>query len=208
MQPPVERVAAGTDHREIVAMLSRAFWDDPLFDFLAGDDLLREYTLLPRVFEAALRDVDTEQAEHYVVRSGRVRGFAGWLRPGAFPRTRRGALLRDLRAAALLLRVARRRAAAELLREVERRHPTEPHWYLALVATDPLFRGRGIGTSLLDPVLDRCSAEGLPAYTETQRAENVAWYGRLGFRVVDELRVRDAPPVWRLWREPSSAHSS
>ncbi len=46
---------------------------------------------------------------------------------------------------------------------------------LALLATNPGAQGRGLGSSLLGPVLDRCDSEGIPAYTETQKHENVSW---------------------------------
>lgn len=203
MNERVRRLPAGADHTEIVAVLARAFWHDPLFDFLSDGDLLSEYRVLPRVFRTAMTDFRVEEAELYVADvSGRPRSFAGWLGPGTFPRSRTARLVRDGRAAALLARLHHRRAAAALLREVDRRHPTQPHWYLALLGTDPGAQGRGLAGAVLSPVLGRCDLEGVPAYTETQKEENVAWYGRRGFEMIDELHVRGAPPIWRLWRDP------
>jgi GNAT superfamily N-acetyltransferase len=201
--PPVRRLAAGADHGEIIAVLARAFWDDPLFDFLTDGDHLSEYQVLPSVFRTAMTDFRPKTAELFVADvSGRPRSFAGWLGPGSFPRSRGERLVRDVRAARLLLRLRHRRAAAALLHEVERRHPTEAHWYLALLATDPGAQGRGLGTRVLTPVLERCDTDGIPAYTETQKPENVSWYGRCGFETIDELRAPGTPPIWRLWRDP------
>lgn len=203
---PVRRLRAGDDGGEIIAVLARAFWDDPLFDFLTDGDLLAEHRLLPHVFAAAMTDFRSALAELYVAEvAGRPRSFAGWLGPGSLPRSRSARMARDLRAAVLLVRLRHRRAAATLMKEVERRHPTEPHWYLALLGTDPGARGRGFGTALLAPVLGRCDVDGVPAYTETQKEENVAWYGRLGFATIDELRLPGLPPIWRLWRDPQPA---
>lgn len=42
-------------------------------------------------------------------------------------------------------RIRNRAKALRLFMEVERRHPREPHWYLALLATDPSAQGRGFG---------------------------------------------------------------
>jgi GNAT superfamily N-acetyltransferase len=198
----IRRLTDESDHPEIIAVAARAFWHDPLFDFLT-DDLLAEYGVLPRVFRAAMTDFRVGGAELYVADvSGRPRSFAGWLGPGSFPRDRRSQMVRNLRALALLRRLRHRRAAAALLQEVERRHPSEAHWYLGLLATDPTAQGRGIGTALLRPVLDRCDADGVPAYTETQKWENVAWYRRSGFAAVDEIRLPGTPTIWRLWRDP------
>ena len=60
----------------------------------------------------------------------------------------------------------------------------------------------GVGTALLGPVLGRCDAEGTAAYLETQKAENVPWYHRSGFRVVQELQVTGCPPMWTMIRDP------
>jgi GNAT superfamily N-acetyltransferase len=203
MKQPVRRLAAQSNRAEIVAVLSRAFWDDPLFDFLSAGNLLNEYRVLPRVFRAAMTDFRSHAAELYVADvSGKPRSFAGWLGPGAFPRSRAEQLTRDLRAAVLLLQLRNRRTAAALLREVERRHPTEDHWYLALLGTDPSVQGQGLGSALLRPVLQRCDLETTPAYTETQKLANVAWYARFGFVTMDELKLPNAPTIWRLWRDP------
>ncbi len=206
-EPTITRTDEAGSH-ELLAVTARAFWDDPLFDFLSGGDLLGEYRVLPSVFRAAMRDLRTDAAERYVsLVAEKPRGFAGWLGPGAFPRSRRERMTRDVRAASVLVRLRNRRKALNLLQEVERRHPTESHWYLALLATDPSVQGRGIGTALLRPVLDRCDAEGIPAYTETQKPGNVSWYGRSGFVTVDEIILPGTPSVWRLWRDPRP-HSS
>ena len=204
MSDPLARpLATGSDHAEVIAILARAFWDDPLFDFLTDGNLLTEYRVLPHVFRSAMTDFRSNSVALFVAEvSGRLRSFAGWLGPGTFPRSRGEQVVRDARAARLLLRLRHRRAAAALLREVERRHPTEPHWYLALLGTDPGAQGRGLGTTVLTPVLERCDTDGIPAYTETQKEENVAWYGRRGFEVIDDLRLPGTPPIWRLWREP------
>src|SRR6201987_575229 len=34
-------------------------------------------------------------------------------------------------------------------------HPAQPHWYLAFVGTDPRQQRRGLGRTILTPVLER-----------------------------------------------------
>ena len=200
----LRRIQRKAELGPLCAVAARAFWDDPLFNFLTNNDLLALYQTLPDVFSTTLtEDSETGGSQIFAYGPpGRPLGVSSWLPPGTFPRPRLAQLRRDLRAAFLFLRLRHRRTAAGLLREVERGHPTVPHWYLSLLATDPMAQGRGIGTILLDPILARCDADALPAYTETQKPENVAWYGRRGFSVVEEIRYREAPPVWRLWRAP------
>jgi hypothetical protein len=53
-------------------------------------------------------------------------------------------------------------------------------------------------------VLDQCDTEGLPAYLETQKESNLAFYGRYGFEVADEIRLPNCPPAWTMMRQPVS----
>ena len=87
--------------------------------------------------------------------------------------------------------------------QVEKHHPRERHLYLAVLGTDPDRQGEGIGSALLAPGLSLCDTEGIPAYLESSKERNVAFYGRFGFRVTDEIRLpRGGPPVWLMWRDP------
>ena len=83
-------------------------------------------------------------------------------------------------------------------------HPSEPHWYLAMLGTDPLRQGIGLGTALLRAGLERCDRDELPAYLESANPRNRALYERHGFEVLAEIQSADAPPVWPMLRRPAS----
>jgi GNAT superfamily N-acetyltransferase len=190
------------DYPEILAVTSRAFWFDPLIDFFSKD-LLHEYRLLPTLFAGYLKEVMAPGAEAWVgEHQGRPRGIAGWLPPGSYPRPTMQEVRRNVNAAAVLTRSRHRLMAVRLLVEVDKHHPHEPHWYLALLATDPTVQGRGVGSALLAPILEGCDQTGTLAYTETQKEANVSWYARAGFVVSHEVQLPGTPPVWCLRREP------
>jgi predicted N-acetyltransferase YhbS len=90
-----------------------------------------------------------------------------------------------------------------LLREMDKRHPKEPHLYLALIGVDPASQGKGIGNTLIRPRLDECDATGIPVYLETQKPENLPYYERFGFTVRDAIIYKGCPTLWSMWREPS-----
>ena len=117
--------------------------------------------------------------------------------PGGYPLPP-PSLARRLRIAAVQgLRVASRwRRVFETLHAA---HPVHPHWYLGILGVDPAWQGRGAGRALLSAFLARADADGVAVYLETDREENVRFYGGAGFRVVGEMRVLGAP-VWRVER--------
>ncbi|MFD2688234.1 GNAT family N-acetyltransferase [Streptomyces phyllanthi] len=83
-------------------------------------------------------------------------------------------------------------------------HPSgRAHEYLWLIAVAPERQGQGLGAALVQPVLDRCDREGVPAYLEASNPRSRALYERLGFafsgRTVD---LPDGPRMWPMWREP------
>jgi ribosomal protein S18 acetylase RimI-like enzyme len=90
-----------------------------------------------------------------------------------------------------------------LLTRIEKHHPSEPHWYLEAIGTVPEARGRGIGPSVLTPVLERCDATGLPAYLESSNPRNISFYERHGFVAMPLFPLPDGcPPITPMWRDP------
>jgi ribosomal protein S18 acetylase RimI-like enzyme len=86
---------------------------------------------------------------------------------------------------------------------VEKLHPHEPHWYLSVLGVDPEKQGQGIGTALMQPVLEMCDRDGTPAYLESSKEKNVPLYERNGFRVTQVFEIPgDGPPIWLMWRDP------
>jgi GNAT superfamily N-acetyltransferase len=128
-----------------------------------------------------------------------------WLPPRTYPRGLRRDLTTYARSAPTSAHCGKRigRALA-LLSTVDKAHQevAEPHFYLAILGTDPQFQRSGAGTAALAPVLEQCDTEGLPAYLETQKEANIAYYARLRFELVRKLEVDGCPPIWTLRREP------
>jgi GNAT superfamily N-acetyltransferase len=83
-------------------------------------------------------------------------------------------------------------------------HPTgRAHAYLWMIGVAPGRQGEGLGTALIETVLDRCDREGLPAYLEASSARSRKLYERLGFEPAGPvLDLPDGPSMWPMWREP------
>ena len=189
---PVLRRATQDDVHQLRAVLAEAFFEDPMFGWLMPDDTRRR-ARLGRYFAIELR--------HMALRRGRVwttsdlTGAALSLAPGAWRAPARVTLLEGTAFGVYVTRAARLEAAMEW------RHLRESHYYVRDIGVHPKMHGRGLGSALLRPTLDRCDQQGLPAYLEASSERNAALYERLGFRLTDELRVRGSPPL-RLMRRP------
>jgi hypothetical protein len=57
----------------------------------------------------------------------------------------------------------------------------------------------------MEPVLQRCDLDGLPAALESSNPRNVSFYRRLGFEVVWEAAPDGGPPLQGMWRPARSA---
>ena len=70
-------------------------------------------------------------------------------------------------------------------------HPSEPHWYLAMLGVDPLLQGNGIGSALLRYGLARADEQAMLAFLETGKPSNIPLYERSGFEVLAEVPNAD-----------------
>lgn len=187
------------DAAMIGRVLGDAFFDDPVGHWLDPDPATRAGRLT-RLFELWATAFTVPHGE--VVRAGDA-GAALWLPPGRW-QVPPLVLLRHL---PRLGRIFGRRTAL-LLRgqnRLERHHPRAPHWYLPLMGVATDRQGRGIGSSLLAAVLERCDRDGVPAYLEATCERNRDLYARHGFDLRDELQLPDGPTLWPMWREPRQA---
>jgi len=80
--------------------------------------------------------------------------------------------------------------------------PTEPHYYLSLLGTDPARAGHGWGRQLLRHSLSSIDAEAMPSYLDCAD-ELVPLYQRFGFHVVGSLVLPDGPRSSGMWRPPA-----
>lgn len=198
------RPAVRADIGELSKVLGRAFYDDPVMAWMLPDPVARQRRL-HRLFAALTR-------YHHLSRGGvevasavpadpAIGACALWDPPGGWQHT----TAEELRAMpSLVLTFGRTLRRGQQVDELmKRHHPEEPHWYLAVIGSDPSVRGSGQGHALMRSRLDRCDAEHAPAYLESSNPVNIGYYQRFGFEVTGEIRLPDGgPPMWPMWRQP------
>jgi GNAT superfamily N-acetyltransferase len=192
------RRATGEDVPALAQTLARAFLDDPVATWSCPPERLRP-RMLEDFYTTRLRQMLAEQE---VWTTPERSAAALWAPPGRWRTTGR----QDMELARCLLRprlLGRLPLIVGGLLGLERSHPhSPPHWYLAILGTDPAAQGNGCGSAVLRPVLEQCDADGVGAYLESSKERNIAFYARHGFRVTRELRLPRGPKMWAMWREP------
>ena len=88
----------------------------------------------------------------------------------------------------------------ELISQSAAYRPSEPHWYLGLIAVDPAYRGRGLGAKLMEHCLTLVDHDGMPSYLESTNVANTSLYRRFGFEQLAEVRVGSSPPRFPMLR--------
>ena len=189
------------DHAEAVAVITRAFLDDPLTTFLLRR---RQPETISLLFGALVHDAFRHGGGWALRSDDRIIGVSVWLPPGKSP-VPFHRQLRQLRKWARLATIdlpglIRAIRAAEAL---DAMHPAEPHWFLSIIAVEDEHRGSGVGRRLIEAGLEPAHAAGLPVHLDTNRPENIEIYERLGFGVTEEVRpLRSSPPVWGMRADP------
>jgi ribosomal protein S18 acetylase RimI-like enzyme len=202
LQPtrPAGRAAvrkAGTDDASAVASaLAAAFADDSVFRWILPDDRLRA-AVVPPFFDLVV-EILAPHDEIWTTTAG-VTGAATWVPFGkeAMPEERAEAFAAEL--AELSGPYADR--MLQIIGLLDEHHPAQPHEYLWFLGVVPAAQGRGIGSALMAPVLERADRAGAPCYLEATTPRNKALYERHGFTARDPIGVAGSPPLWPMWRE-------
>lgn len=190
--------ASDADRSALERVLAAAFMDDPVAMWATPREALRQRTLR-RFFGALLK---AKLPDGFVYTDSGRSGAALWAPPDAWRTT----AVQGLRIAAAFANPrhwARVPLVSRGLLLAERLHPPAPgHFYLASLGVTPKAQGNGLGSRLLQPVLDICDSDRVPAYLESSKESNISFYARHGFRVTREISLPRGPTIYAMWREP------
>ena len=188
------------DEERIGALLAVSFTDDPFVRWIMPNarDFISDSKRHPRRAYSAAFEAGT------VFVAGDFAGAALWIPPGAKPD--RSEETEQAESTVEAGRPIFPPEFPELISRSASYCPGEPHWYLALIAVDPAYRGHGVGTSLLKHCLAIVDSDGMPAYLESTNRTNLTLYRRFGFQPLAEVRVGSSPPRFPMLR-PSKRRS-
>lgn len=185
------KIAQASDERGTISALTLAFTSDPMARWSLPDSAtyLEVFSSIAKAFGGGA----FEKGTAYIAND--FAGAALWLPPGVgsdedtlkrvFEENTSDKIRGDM---------------AKNFEQMEKFHPTEPHWYLPMIGVDPAYQGGGIGSALLVESLKAVDRDGSIAYLESSNPKNIALYERHGFQVIGEIQSGSSPVVWPMLR--------
>jgi len=193
-----------TQRDRATEVLVQAFRGDPIDAYICPDDVERVRSM--RGLWDAVIGFTRVYGEAWT--TPEVNGVACWLSPGHAEVNFRRMLRTGLALPRALMRFDRgaRRRTMDVTHRMDRAHERVmpgPHWYLWALGVMPAAQGQGIGSRLMQPVLARADAVGVPCYLETGTERNVAFYRKRGFEVATAEDVSgNGLMMWTMIRKP------
>jgi GNAT superfamily N-acetyltransferase len=177
-------------YREIAEALQAALCDDPFFRTMERS-VSRD---TGKAKEAMIRYMDYSmvEAQKYgglYLPEGKTYGASVWSKPLDEKLTRQKSaekkafILEHMRE----VRLKTYTDIVEFMSEQADGLLPENIWYLSILAIDPAFQGQGLGTGLVETIIDKADGMGIPTYLETYTPENKTFYKRLGYRVTASI---------------------
>ena len=191
------RHAVRSDLDDLDAALADAFADDPMMHWIYPNEETRSAHL--REFMRGGLDIGFPHGHVYA--AGANEGAAIWSPPDID-------LFDDATITNFFTMLgeqigARAEEVGTGLMQINEHHPhDEPHFYLFVLGTTRRKQSKGIGSSLMREILDKCDRQGLGAYLESSNIRNVPFYERHGFRVTAEVTLSPEFTARPMWRDP------
>jgi predicted GNAT family acetyltransferase len=185
------------------ATLSQSFNDYPIFNYIIPDPEYRKDKL--------------KYLCHFVLRLGiakgevigpsnRMEGVSIWLPPNRS----KSSAMDAIRAGLLNLFVHIKPGTIRTFIEVGktkgkmRTEIIKGQYYLCdMIGVDPLLQKQGFGRKMIEAKLLEFDREEMPCYLETSKHENIAYYERFGFSLINKYKIQDID-VFCLKRDPNT----
>jgi GNAT superfamily N-acetyltransferase len=176
---------------ELAALLGRAFTDDPMLVWPFGVERTEVITNFFLVFDEQIATLG------WLWEASAGLGVAAWIPPGSEQ------VMMDIDRSMRPTLAAMGSRHEDMWEWIADNFPREPFWYLDHLAVATEHRGTGLGAALIRHGLAFADRDGVPAFLETGRPENVGYYERRGFTTIsDEDAPGGGPHIWFMQYSP------
>ncbi len=96
-------------------------------------------------------------------------------------------ILLDLKLIVSCIGMSNIKKAMDRESRIKKLHPEEAMYYLWFIGVDPNAQNKGIGSALLNKVINEGAKKNRSTYLETSTLRNIPWYEKFGFKIYNEL---------------------
>jgi ribosomal protein S18 acetylase RimI-like enzyme len=179
------RALSRTEFLPGAALAARGMIDDPILIQVFGANPKKRLRRLMHYYAHGMRFIHANGDLLGAFERGSLVGVIGATRPGCCqPRP-----LDVLRIVPTMVAHTSPAISLRLKRWVDawaRHDPQEEHWHIGLLAVEPRVQGLGVGTKLMVEHCARMDEARTVSYLETDRAKNVRFYERFGYRIAGQ----------------------
>ena len=170
------------DKNRIVNILSNAFDDNKSVNYIIQQDAKRKQ----RIRNLMAYSFDLCHSFGDVFMSDDKKGCALILLPDKKKTTLRSILL-DTKLAVSAIGLANIKKAMEREAAINKIHPDGIIYYLWFIGVDPTDQGNGVGSKLLESVIQEGLSQKRTICLETSSIKNLPWYEKHGFKTYLDL---------------------
>lgn len=170
------------DKNQIVEILSNAFDDNKSVNYIIQQDAKRKQ----RIRNLMAYSFDICHSFGDVFLSEDKKGCALILLPDKKKTTLRSVLL-DTKLAVSAIGLTNIKKAMEREAAINKIHPDGIIYYLWFIGVDPADQGNGVGSKLLESVIQKGLSQKRIICLETSTIKNLPWYEKHGFKTYRDL---------------------
>lgn len=170
------------DKKRVIDILASSFDDNKSVNYILKQDQNR----VQRIKNLMAYSFDICQMFGDVFLSDDKNGCALVLMPDKKKTTFRSILL-DAKLAISAISLPNIKKAMSREAAINKTHPEGPIYYLWFIGVDPSQQGRGIGSGLLNAIIQEGLSQKRTICLETSTLKNIPWYEKHGFETYHEM---------------------
>lgn len=184
--------------QQVAKILTASFIDDPSFSFIFGDNS-SQASALNAFFELFATDA---------MQRGKIeiapdeQGACIWYSAEVdiFNEQFEVVLGKIINAIAEIAGQEPSKRFEQIIEKLSESEPTQKHCEVFFIGLKPSARNKGIGKSLLKPVLDYADTNQVGCYLVSSNARNISFYERHGFQKYCPIEISSSYSMTGMWR--------
>ncbi|MBW4512790.1 MAG: GNAT family N-acetyltransferase [Scytonematopsis contorta HA4267-MV1] len=184
---------------QVASILAQSFIDDPSFDFVFGENA-NKFKALNAFFELFVADA-MERGK--IIIAPEEQGACIWY-PAEVPifnEQFEQTLIEIISVVSHSCGSESGKRFEHLVQQVGDKEPKQTHCEVFFLGLKPEARGKGIGGTLLNPVLNYADTKQVACYLVSSNQRNVSFYERQGFKKYCPIEISDSYSMTGMWRD-------